>query len=86
MFFKKLKEKIQNAAKIAVLEAEISYGKGNGAAKKQMAINFVLNALCLPPLVERLIGIFLSAFIDVAVETAVTALKLPVKTTENDTP
>ena len=51
-----------------------------------MAINFVLNTLCLPPLVERIIGIFLSAFIDVAIETAVTALKLPVKTTENDTP
>lgn len=75
MFLKNLKQKIKEIAKSAVLEAEISYGGGNGQAKKRMAIDFVLNALRLPAFVERIIGIFLGAFIDAAIETALCALK-----------
>ena len=69
-FLKSLKSKIVNAAHDAVFEAEEIFGNGGGSAKKRAAIEFVTKALALPPFIEQLITLFLSAFIDAAIETA----------------
>ena len=74
MFLKKLKEKIVNVAHEAVFEAEKIFGSGGGSAKKRAAIEFVTKALALPPFVEKIIALFLSAFIDAAIETALKSL------------
>lgn len=74
MFFKKLKEKIKEYAQNAVIDAENIFGGGNGKAKKQAAINFVLKALRIPATLEGLFSLFLGAFIDAAIESAVAAL------------
>lgn len=73
-FLKNLKEKIVNVAYDAVCEAEEIFGNGGGSAKKRAAIEFVTKALALPPFLEKIISLFLSAFIDAAIETAVKAL------------
>lgn len=83
-FLKTLKTKILNAAQQAVFEAEAIFGSGNGAAKKRAAVEFVTKALTLPPFIEQLIAIFLGAFIDAAIETAVKSL--PQKDIDTSTP
>ena len=74
-FFTCLKNEIKKAAHEAVLEAEKIFGSGNGAIKKQAAIEFVTSALKLPPIIKTLVSIFLGAFIDATIETAVQSLK-----------
>ena len=75
MFFKKLKQKIKKYAQNAVVDAEKIFGSGNGMAKKQAAIDFVISALRLPAALEGLLTFFLGAFIDAAIESAVELLK-----------
>lgn len=74
-FLQKIKTIITNAAQEAVLEAEKSFQSGEGQAKKQAAIAFVVNALPLPTLLKPILGAVLGAFIDATIETAVKELK-----------
>ena len=73
-FFENLKKEIVKAAQEAVFEAERIFGGGNGSIKKQAAIQFVTNALPLPPVLKNILSLFLGAFIDAAIETAVCAI------------
>ncbi len=73
-FWSALKKEIQDAALAAVLEAEEIFGRGNGTAKKQAAIAFVVNALRVPPVVREILAFLLSAIIDAAIESAVKAV------------
>ena len=73
-FFKTLKNEIAQNAYQAVIEAEKIFGRGNGTAKKKAAIEFILNALKIPPILKNFAYLALSTLIDVAIETAVNAL------------
>lgn len=73
-FISNLKKEIVEAAQEAVFEAEKIFGGGNGSVKKQAAIQFVTNALPLPPFLKNIVSLFLGAFIDAAIETAVNVI------------
>ena len=83
-FWSALKKEIQEAAQAAVLEAEEIFGRGNGTAKKQAAIAFVVNALRVPPIVREILAFLLSAVIDAAIETAVKAANSNAETVLNN--
>lgn len=70
MFFN-IKDQITELAKNAVFAVESQIGKGRGTQKKVMAINYVVNHLPFAPFVKEIIALFLSSFIDDAVESAV---------------
>lgn len=69
--FKKLKVKIKELAKTAVVYAENSLGSNKGKEKKKMAIEFVIGKLPVPAPLKPLCSILLSSFIDDAIELAV---------------
>ncbi len=72
---KKLKNIIIELAKSAVLQAENVLGSGNGKQKKDMAINYIIEHLPFSNLTKKIIVIFLSHFIDDAIEISVLYLK-----------
>ncbi len=67
----KLKPKIKELAKSAVVIAERTLGGNSGKQKKQMAIEYVLNHIPVPIFIKPLISLLLSSFIDDAIEFAV---------------
>lgn len=69
--FLKVKDQITELARNAVFAVESQLGKGKGTQKKIMAINYVVNHLPFAPVVKEIIALFLSSFIDNAVESAV---------------
>ncbi len=69
--FLKIKDKITELAKNAVFVAESEIGSGKGAQKKMMAVNYIVNHLPFSPIIKEIIALFLSNFIDSAVESAV---------------
>ena len=71
---KKYEKQIYELADRAVKEAEIFLGSGKGKEKKQMAVDFVLRFLPLPPylvFLRPLIAKALNGLIDKAVEHCV---------------
>ncbi len=66
-----LKSIIRNLAHNAVLIAEDKLGSGNGQAKKQMAIDYIVNNLPFPEWIKQVLSFFLSKMIDELVESAV---------------
>lgn len=75
MLFTNTKNKIIELAKNAVLVAETELGSGKGQEKKKMAIDYIVKNLPMPSFVKTLISVFLSGFIDDAVELAVKYMK-----------
>jgi hypothetical protein len=71
MFIKNLKHEIKELAKTAVILAEKSLGSKKGKEKKEMAINYIVSNIPVHPIFKPLLTIFLSSFIDNAVEFAV---------------
>ncbi|OLA77936.1 MAG: hypothetical protein BHW55_03370 [Candidatus Melainabacteria bacterium 35_41] len=69
--FSKLKVKIKELAKTAVKLAEEKLGSNKGKEKKEMAINFVVSNIPVPAPFKPAVKLFLSAFIDEAIEFAV---------------
>ena len=69
--FAKIKDKITELAKNAVFAAETEIGSGKGTEKKEIAINYIVKNLPFNPVVKEIISIFLSTFIDNAIEAAV---------------
>ena len=51
--------------------AEEKLGRGQGEAKKKLAIAYIINRLPFSGFVKNIISIFLSSFIDDVVEIAV---------------
>lgn len=72
--FKNLKTIITELAKNAVLVAEKELGTGKGQQKKQMAIKYIIEHLPFSPLAKNIISIFLSKFIDNAIESIVSQI------------
>ena len=66
-----IKKIIIDLAKNAVLVAETELGSGKGQEKKKMAIDYIISHLPFTGLTKSLISIFLSRFIDSAVEISV---------------
>ncbi|MBO6256672.1 hypothetical protein J6N69_01370 [bacterium] len=66
-----IKTIIKNLARNAVLIAEKEFGSGNGQAKKQMAIEYIIKNLPFPEPIKRIISFLLSKMIDELVESAV---------------
>ncbi len=73
--FTNLKNTIKDLAKNAVFMAETELGTGKGQEKKRLAIEYIIKNLPFSELVKSIISIFLSGFIDDAVEAAVKYLK-----------
>lgn len=73
--FTNLKNTIKDLAKNAVFMAESELGTGKGQEKKRLAIEYIIKNLPFSELVKSIISIFLSGFIDDAVEAAVKYLK-----------
>ena len=73
--FDKLKETIKELAKTAVFKGEEALGSKKGQEKKEMAIKYVIDKIPLPAFLKPVISIFLSSFIDDAVELAVEYMK-----------
>lgn len=71
MFFNNLKVKIKELAKNAVLIAEEELGSGKGQQKKQEALDYIVGNLPVSSLLKTIITLFLSDFIDDAIESAV---------------
>mgnify|MGYP006872974905 CR=1 FL=1 len=69
--FLKIKDRIKELAKNAVFIAESEFGKGSGNQKKEIALNYIIKHLPFAPLVKEIIALFLSSFIDDAIEAAV---------------
>lgn len=69
--FEKIKTIIKNLAQNAVLIAEEEYGSGNGQAKKQMAIEYIVRNLPFADPIKRILSLLLSKMIDELVESAV---------------
>ncbi len=69
--FDNLKTTIKQLAAKAVEIAEETLGSNKGQEKKKMAIEFVISKLPVISPFKKLIAIFLSDFIDDAVEFAV---------------
>lgn len=66
-----LKSIIKNLAQNAVLIAEDKLGSGNGQAKKQMAVEYIVKNLPFPEFVKQVLSFLLSKMIDELVESAV---------------
>ncbi len=73
--FNALKTKIKELAQIAVLKAEEALGSNKGQQKKEMAIKYITNKIPVPSIFKPIISIFLSSFIDDAIEIAVLYMK-----------
>ena len=73
--FTNLKNTIKDLARNAVFMAESELGTGKGQEKKKLAIEYIIKNLPFSELVKSIISIFLSGFIDDAVEAAVKYLK-----------
>lgn len=73
--FNKLKETIKELARSAVLKAEEALGSKKGQEKKEMAIKYVIEKIPLPAFIKPIVTIFLSSFIDDAIELAVEYMK-----------
>ena len=73
--FVKIKNKILELAKNAVLVAEEELGTGKGQEKKTLAIKYIVKNLPFSEFVKTVISLFLSSFIDDAVEIAVLYMK-----------
>ncbi len=73
--FDKLKETIKELAGTAVSKAEEALGSKKGQEKKEMAIKYVIGKIPLPAFVKPIVSIFLSSFIDDAIELAVEYMK-----------
>ena len=69
--FSNIKNQIKELAKNAVLIAERELGSGQGAEKKKMAIDYVVNNLPFSNFVKYIISILLSSFIDDVIEISV---------------
>lgn len=69
--FRNIKNTIKELARNAVFVAEQELGTGKGQEKKQLAIDYIVKNLPFSSIVKSIIGIFLSSFIDDAVEIAV---------------
>lgn len=69
--FSNIKEIIKQLAKNAVVIAEKEFGSGKGEQKKKKAIQYILDNLPFCGIVREIISIFLSGFIDNAVEASV---------------
>ena len=72
--FINIKKIIIQLAKNAVLVAESELGSGEGQKKKQLAINYIVAHLPFSEIVKSIISLFLSKFIDDAIEAAVTGM------------
>lgn len=66
-----IKEIVKNLAQNAVLIAEKELGSGNGQAKKQIAVEYIIKNLPFPEPIKRIISFLLSKMIDELVESAV---------------
>ena len=62
---------IKNLAQNAVLIAEEELGSGNGQAKKQIAIEYIIKNLPFSEPIKRIISFLISKMIDELVESAV---------------
>lgn len=69
--FRSIKTIIKNLAQNAVLIAEEELGAGNGQAKKQIAIDYIIKNLPFSEPIKHIISFLLSKIIDELVETAV---------------
>ena len=78
-----IKRQIKELAKNAVFVAEEELGSGEGQAKKELAIKYIINHLPFSGFIKTVISILLSSFIDDAVEIAVTYLKSLPENKEN---
>ena len=70
-----IKNQIKELAKNAVFVAEEELGSGEGQAKKQLAIKYIIDHLPFSDFVKTVISIFLSSFIDDVVEISVIYMK-----------
>lgn len=68
---KKIKAIIKNLAQNAVIIAEKELGSGNGQAKKQKAIEYIINNLPFPEPISQILSFLLSKMIDELIESAV---------------
>ena len=73
--FKTIKETIKDAAYTAVRMAENELSSATGKEKKEKAIEFVVSKIPVAQPFKSIMMIFLSKFIDKAVEQAVTYMK-----------
>ena len=69
--FSNIKSIIKQLAKNAVLIAESEFGSGKGKEKKERAIQYILSNLPFSGIIKEIIALFLSRFIDGAVEISV---------------
>ncbi|MBR1460503.1 hypothetical protein IJ596_02570 [bacterium] len=69
--FSSIKDLIKQLANNAVIVAETELGSGRGEEKKKKAIKYILDNLPFCGIVKEIISIFLSGFIDNAIEAAV---------------
>ena len=81
---KKIKAIIKNLAQKAVIIAEEELGSGNGQAKKQIAIEYIINNLPFSAPIKQIISFLLSKMIDELVESAVEWLHSQNQIKEND--
>jgi hypothetical protein len=72
---KKIKSVIKNLAQIAVEKVEVELNKSSGKEKKIAAIKYIISNLPVASMFKPVIELFLSHFIDDAVEFAVTYMK-----------
>lgn len=68
---KKIKAIIKNLAQNAVIIAEEELGSGNGQAKKQIAVEYIINNLPFPEPIRQILSFLLSKMIDELIESAV---------------
>jgi len=73
--FVNLKNAIKELARNAVFVAEQELGTGKGQEKKQLAIDYIVKNLPFSSVVRNIVSIFLSSFIDDAIEIAVSYMK-----------
>ena len=66
-----VKSIIKNLAQNAVLVAEEKLGSGNGQAKKQMAVEYIVKNLPFPEFIKQILSFLLSKMIDELIESAV---------------
>ena len=81
--FKSIKNIIKNLAKNAVVLAEEEFGSGNGKAKKQMAIEYVVKNLPFSDPIKQVLSFLLSRMIDEFIESSVNWLHSQKENKEN---
>lgn len=72
--FTTIKKIISTLAKNAVIITEEEYGSGQGEIKKQKAINYIIDNLPFPALINKIIAVSLSNMIDELIESSVDKL------------